>query len=164
MTESTISGNSAVGAGGVTIGSNHVTVKNSTISNNSATGDGGGVLIDNSRPFFVSSIIANNTGSSGPDCFTVAGDFPPDVLISEGFNLIQDTSGCVIKGVTAGNIYGMDPMLGPLQDNGGPTFTQALLPGSPAIDAVTVPSRCRGTDQRGVTRTTPCDIGAYESQ
>jgi hypothetical protein len=58
-----------------------------------------------------------------------------------------------------------DPLLGPLQDNGGPTFTHALLPGSPAIDAVPL-ADCAGvaTDQRGVERPQgpACDIGAYE--
>jgi hypothetical protein len=54
-----------------------------------------------------------------------------------------------------------DPMLGPLSDNGGPTQTMALLPGSPAIDAGT---SCTATDQRGVTRPqgAACEIGAYE--
>jgi hypothetical protein len=53
-------------------------------------------------------------------------------------------------------------MLGTLADNGGPTWTQALLPGSPAIGAAT---SCPATDQRGYPRpaTGPCDIGAYES-
>jgi CSLREA domain-containing protein len=58
-----------------------------------------------------------------------------------------------------------NPRLGPLKDNGGPTATMALAPGSAAIDAV--PARdggCPPTDQRGVQRTRgrPCDIGAYE--
>jgi hypothetical protein len=59
----------------------------------------------------------------------------------------------------------VDPLLGPLAANGGPTLTQALLPGSPAIDAV--PSSgagCPPTDQRGVIRPQgpACDIGAFE--
>ncbi|MFI5365855.1 MAG: choice-of-anchor Q domain-containing protein [Candidatus Binatia bacterium] len=62
-----------------------------------------------------------------------------------------------------------DPKLGPLQDNGGPTFTQALLPGSPAIDAgddaVTGAPLNLTTDQRGLPRKAGMhvDIGAYES-
>jgi len=60
---------------------------------------------------------------------------------------------------------GTDPNLGPLQDNGGPTFTHALLAGSPAID-VGSNADCPETDQRGVTRPINgiCDIGAYEYQ
>ena len=63
----------------------------------------------------------------------------------------------------------LDPMLGPLQDNGGPTQTRALLTGSPAIGAAD-DTACAGVaksvDQRGVTRPqgTHCDIGAYEYQ
>jgi hypothetical protein len=61
------------------------------------------------------------------------------------------------------------PRLGPLQNNGGPTDTHALLPGSPAIDAG-ASAACPATDQRGVARpldgngdgTTACDVGAFE--
>jgi hypothetical protein len=56
----------------------------------------------------------------------------------------------------------MDPRLAALADNGGPTQTEALLPGSPAIAAAT---NCPETDQRGFSRPTGrCDIGAYEHQ
>jgi hypothetical protein len=57
----------------------------------------------------------------------------------------------------------IDPMLAPLADNGGPTFTLALLPGSPAIDAGD-DTACPPTDQRGVARPigAHCDIGAFE--
>ena len=56
-----------------------------------------------------------------------------------------------------------DPLLGPLQNNGGPTDTQALGAGSPAIDAGD-PATCSATDQRGVARPqrARCDIGAFE--
>ncbi|MBP7622659.1 MAG: hypothetical protein KA763_01720, partial [Xanthomonadales bacterium] len=64
---------------------------------------------------------------------------------------------------------GVDPKLGPLQDNGGPTLTRALLSSSPAID-VGQNSTCATTDQRGVTRPADgdgngskiCDLGAVE--
>ena len=98
-------------------------------------------------------------------------DFSGEV-ISQGFNLIQNTNGCTITSDATGNHYGADPLLGPLQDNGGPTWTHALLPGSPCIDQGT--SGGLTNDQRGVTRpynvaTIPdaaggdgSDIGAYE--
>ncbi len=56
-------------------------------------------------------------------------------------------------------------MLGALADNGGPTLTHALLPGSPALDAGN-DAACSATDQRGVSRPqgAHCDIGAYEAQ
>jgi CSLREA domain-containing protein len=59
----------------------------------------------------------------------------------------------------------VDPSLLALADNGGPTKTQALSPGSPAIDAVPAAGAgCTSTDQRGVTRPfgAGCDIGAFE--
>jgi hypothetical protein len=79
-----------------------------------------------------------------------------------GFNLIGNTNGGTGFGST-GDLLGVNLLLGPLADNGGPTFTMALLPGSPAIDAGTsvgAPS----TDQRGVPRPqgSNVDIGAYE--
>jgi hypothetical protein len=66
---------------------------------------------------------------------------------------------------------GVDPLLGPLQDNGGPTFTHALLPGSLALDAIPWGTNGCGTthigDQRWQARPQPawgaCDIGAYEA-
>jgi len=91
-------------------------------------------------------------------------------LNSQGYNLIGDTTGTVILGITTGNLLDIDPLLGPLQNNGGPTDTHALLPGSPALDAGI--SGGPNTDQRGVPRPIDIpslpnaadgsDIGAYE--
>jgi CSLREA domain-containing protein len=108
------------------------------------------------------SIIAGNHALiTAPDC---GGTFT-----SGGNNLIGDgtQSTGFVNGVT-GDLVGdaaspIDPMLGPLADNGGPTWTHALLLGSPAIDAGN-PATCEATDQRGVTRPwgAACDMGAYE--
>jgi hypothetical protein len=86
------------------------------------------------------------------------------VLISEGYNLIENTNDCTIVGDQTGNLYGVDPVLGPLADYGGPTLTMPLLAGSPAIDAGPA-TGCLPTDQRGRTRPygPACDIGAFES-
>jgi hypothetical protein len=71
-----------------------------------------------------------------------------------------------------GSLIGVDPLLGPLADNGGPatssgqaTFTYALLSGSPALDAGN-DATCLSTDQRGVARPqgAQCDIGAFEKE
>ena len=101
---------------------------------------------------------------------------PPHFLRgSKGYNLSDDGS-CNFH--NSGDRNNTNPMLGPLQNNGGPTQTQALLPGSPAIDAGN-PSGCRDgkgnlitTDQRNYPRPNTediedkkgCDMGAYEKQ
>ena len=54
-------------------------------------------------------------------------------VTSLGYNLSSDDGGGYLTG--PGDQINTDPLIGPLQDNGGPTFTHALLPGSPAIDA-----------------------------
>jgi len=68
-------------------------------------------------------------------------------------------------GTITGSPYTADPLLGPLQPNGGPTPTMALGAGSPAIDTGT---GCAPLDQRGLPRPdhgeATCDIGAYETQ
>jgi cysteine-rich repeat protein len=92
-------------------------------------------------------------------------------LISQGYNLIQVTNSNIV-GDTTGNQIGVDPLLGPLADNGGPTPTRHPLFGSPAVDAANpaLPgsggAACEATDQRGVARPVGprCDIGAVETQ
>jgi hypothetical protein len=106
------------------------------------------------------SIVANNP--NGGDCYSVYGP-----ITSGGHNLDSDRS-CQLTAST--DLPGNDPLLGPLQDNGGPTFTHALLPGSPAIDAIPWGANGCGTylwsDQRWQSRShsvrSPCDIGVYE--
>jgi hypothetical protein len=153
LTNSTISGNSADIAGGGIWNSDTVIVQNSTISGNSA-GEGGGIR--NSGDVTVkNSIVAESP--SGGNCSLPGGTFT-----GEGDNLDDD-------GTCTGFEEVPDVMLGPLADNGGPTFTHALLPDSPAIDAVTDCTLEDGvtpvaTDQRGVPRPQreACDIGAFE--
>ncbi|MBN1993696.1 MAG: choice-of-anchor D domain-containing protein [Anaerolineae bacterium] len=173
IANSTFSGNSSITDGGgiyfrdVNMTLNYVTIASNTAdSDNDGTGNGGGVFVENSGPAFNvgNTIIAQNSDLSGggADCFTEDAATP---LTSLDYNLIQDTTGCSIVGATANNITGVSPNVGPLQNNGGPTDTRALLPGSPAIDAAN-PASCLATDQRGVARPQPaggrCDIGAYE--
>jgi hypothetical protein len=90
-------------------------------------------------------------------------------LQSKGYNPFGVTAQCGISGTLTGNLLNADPLLGRLRDNGGATWTHALLPGSPAIDSAD-PLICLPNDQRGVTRPKNgnglqfawCDIGAYE--
>jgi len=148
---------------------------NDTVSNNQANiGQGGGVLnVGTSHTILLSSILAANTADTGgPDCF--------GTLASGGYNLLGDPTSChgLTNGVrgdqTGATGSPLDPRLAGMGDNGGPTYTQALLPGSPAINAGR-PGVCLGsaftaliTDQRGAPRpdvaSGRCDIGAYEAQ
>jgi len=156
----TISGNTARTEGGGIFNFTGalVTLTNVTIYANSA-GFGGGVVVYGDGLILKNTILSGNIASYSPNC--------NDTLTSYGYNLIQDTAGCVLDGDEIGNIYGKDPLLGPLADNGGYTLTHALQPGSPAIDAAnfTDPYGNPVTqDQRGVTRPQGLtnDIGAYE--
>lgn len=174
---------------------NVVTIRNSTISYNHATGDfSGGIHNLNGLLDLFNSTVAYNTAaevsefggaqvSSGrrldpqdPELYTelrirntiLAGDGSlPNVfgqLTSLGHNLNSDNTG----GLNGpGDRVNTDPRLGPLQDNGGPTFTHALLPGSPAINAGDN-TDAPATDQRGpgfprIVGGT-IDIGAFEVQ
>ena len=170
VTNSTISGNSAAGDGGGLFARGTVKLNNTTIANNTAdrdrngSGNGGGIFNNpGSATTILNTLLADNsdTGAQAPDC---AG-----ALASQGNNLIKSLAGCIVGGNPAGNITGASPLLGPLASNGGPSQTQALLVGSPAIDSANT-ATCAQTDQRGVARPTDgdqntsfiCDIGAYE--
>jgi hypothetical protein len=150
--DSTISGNRAVGAGfaggyGGGIYGNNNTIINSTISGNSAHFGGGvagggniahttfnnnSALTDGGTLYLTSALELGNTilkaGVSGVNIFNNGGS-----LITHGYNVCSDNGGGFLNG--PGDQINTDPMLGPLQNNGGPTQTHALLPGSPAIDA-----------------------------
>ena len=177
ITNSTIGGNSANEGGGIYRRGGTLNITNSTISSNLASSIGGGIhssgiyygmILDNT-------IIAGNSASSGNDIWDTGG------VVSGTFNLIGDGTGQtgIVNG-TDGNQVGTSgspiiPLLGSLADNGGPTETHALMPGSPAIDAGDPAfSGLPDFDQRGVpfTRTydgdgvggVRIDIGAVEVQ
>jgi hypothetical protein len=165
----TFNGNSADG-GSFTSGSGGaiynfsglMTVTSTTVSGNSAagvTGSGGGIAGGGN---LWNTIVAGNAAPLAPD---VAG-----TVQSQGHNLIGDGTGG--SGFMATDLVGtfdnpIDPLLGPLQDNGGPTQTMALLPGSPAIDAGDN-TNAPDWDQRGVGYPRIVngiiDIGAFEVQ
>jgi|GEM_PF-1554402 len=160
ITNSTISQNSTDAAGGGifnTLGGS-LTITSSTISGNSADG-GGGIYNQDDSLSIINTIVAGNLSPGGSD---VRG-----AVSSQGHNLIGDTtesSGWLTSDLTGNANAPLNPLLGPLQNNGGPTQTMALLSGSPAIDAgVIIPGLT--TDQRGFPRPQGAapDIGAYES-
>lgn len=164
MSSSTVANNIAMSAsgpyshgGGIANGGTAI-ISNTTLSDNAAYAGGGisgAVVIQNS-------IVANSP--SGGNC--------DSAVTSNGYNLSSDGT-CNFS--NTGDLNNTSPMLGAVQNNGGPTQTMALLPGSPAIDAGN-PSGCTDgqghllkTDQRGEPRpdkedTGGCDMGAYELQ
>jgi uncharacterized repeat protein (TIGR01451 family)/uncharacterized delta-60 repeat protein len=170
----TLSGNRAAYRGGGVFVETALDLNNVTIAGNTA-GDGGGAIFNHytaSATRFRNSVIAQNTTDSGswPDLGSGQATF-----FSDGHNLIGNTKDAPFT-PDASDVHGtqaapLDPRLGPLQDNGGLTPTQALLPGSPALDAgnPAIPgsggTACEATDQRGVARgaAAPCDMGAFES-
>jgi CSLREA domain-containing protein len=166
LTNSTVSRNSAAsGDGGgilITSTTSRTTLRNTTVARNSAAQGGGGIRT--SGPLILTnSLVALNTAPQGPDVLKSGG-----VTVTARFSLLGIRSGSGVSDGVNGNQFGtrsnpLDPLLGPLADNGGPTRTHALLPGSPAIDAASTPD-CPTTDQRGVLRPqgAACDIGSYE--
>jgi hypothetical protein len=124
---------------------------NCTVSNNESYFSGGidgGATLKNT-------IVAYNTAAT-PDSGNCVGTFT-----SQDYNLSSDST-CNLT--TPNDMEDTDPLLSPLRDNGGPTWTHALLPGSPAINYIPIDQCFVDKDQRGVNRPQgpKCDIGAYE--
>lgn len=174
VVSSTIADNHVTGPGpndgGAILNFGPATLVNSTISQNSAEGGSGGIF---AAPFeLANSILAGNTASPSADCAAT--------LESRGYNVVGSPAGCTIVATTGDQVgtvvTALNPLLGPLAANGGPTPTMALLAGSPARDAgnPATPSDvlplppaltpCATSDQRGVSRPAGprCDIGAFE--
>jgi len=171
VVNSTFFDNAADYGGGIFNGAS-LTLYNSTLSGNSTFSSDSGTLdnetVKNGPPAtltMANTIIANSFGNSPGvtqnDCVNTDG------TISENTNNLVGDGTCSAGAV---NPVSGDPMLAALADNGGPTQTMALLPGSPAIDAgddtICSGTLVGGVDQRGVTRPQPeggaCDIGAFE--
>ncbi len=163
VNQSTFSGNTPVRGGGI-YSSGTLTVTSSTIAGNIAQLTGGGIQNLGTLTLANTIVAGNLVGSTPSDLVGTAGP-------GSTFNLIGDvnTAGGLVNGVN-GNLVGIDPKLGALADNGGPTQTMALLPFSPALEAgsnALVPAGVT-TDQRGAgftrIRGAVVDIGAYEIQ
>ncbi len=157
LTNSTISNNiAAIEGGGIRHITGTISLINSTVVSNTAPAEQrGGIVSYGGMTTLTNSIVAYNGGSG--NCWSRYGG----ILISQGHNISSDAT-CNFSAV--GDINEQDPLLGPLQNNGGLTFTHALLSSSsPAINAgdnIVCPS----SDQRGITRPQAgvCDIGAFE--
>lgn len=172
LTNSTVSGNKAYQAGGGINNFGRLILKNSTISNNEAPFKSGGGIHNAGIPgsgTLKNTIVAGNINADNPDvsdCNDVNGR-----LTSLGHNLVGSGRPSTTFGdetIEPTKVFAT--VLGPLGDNGGPTLTHALLPGSPAIDSGSPDCPPPETDQRGVPRPVDsdnndaalCDIGAFE--
>jgi hypothetical protein len=132
IVNSTITCNSAgtIGGGIYNVRAGWLVIANSTLSGNSA-GSGGGIYNDHqpyATPLVEIYCSILNAGLSGENIFNNDG-----TVTSHGYNVSSDNAGGYLN--SPGDQVNTDPLLGPLQDNGGPTLTHAPLPGSPAIDA-----------------------------
>ncbi len=168
---STFAGNSADEGGGIAIAAGAVTLRDCTISNNSA-GEGGGIANLRGTVSLGNTLVAGNLGSpvNTPPSDVFGGSFK-----SLGYNLIGigGEEGGLTNGINHDQVGTLakpiDPLLGSLQNNGGPTQTMALLPGSPAINAGNANALgLPAYDQRGpgYARVVEgqLDIGAFEVQ
>jgi hypothetical protein len=156
---STVSGNfgDLATQGGGVYNQGTFRVRHSTITDNGYVSAGGGIEGDVFE--MIDTIVAGNAtyGDDGPD---LLGN-----INQSSYNLIGDPRGG--SGFSPTDLLDVDPQLGALQDNGGPTFTHALLPGSPAIDAGdntgAPPYDQRGPGFPRIVNGT-IDIGAFEFQ
>ena len=131
---STISGNQVTGNdfGGGIFNDGTATITNSTIVDNTSGNVGGGIRNHIGDTLVLeNTIIAGNTGGGSADDLSDAGSGS----VTANFSLIQTNSGFTLAGGSGNNITDTDPLLGSLQNNGGPTDTHALLTGSAAINA-----------------------------
>jgi hypothetical protein len=160
ITNSSVVGNTSILLGGGIFGGT-MTITNSTISGNRAVfknrGDGGGVYnnltqltitnstLGDNRADHLGASIYNATDLGGGSGTVEIGNSildaglganiysSPGMVISHGYNLSSDDGSGFLT--ATGDLINTDPVLGPIQDNGGPTFTHELLTGSPAINA-----------------------------
>jgi len=181
MTNSSVSKNSSSSVGGMYVGpSSMLSMTNATVAQNTALrGLGSGLFIDsNVNGTILNSTIASNQASSFGAGIQVGGT---NDNLSLGNTIISDntvnnnSSNCTYKFANLGGnlqypfdpnspcsdgTIQSDPLLGALQNNGGPTLTIAPTPNSPAGGRGV--NNCPATDQRGQTRHIPCTLGAYE--
>lgn len=177
VANSTISGNSVGrstinGGGGIWVGALTgfppavLHLINSTVTNNTGASIGGGIShwvqssANTATTTAVNTIVAGNSAPTGGNCWIGTGS-----ITSLGYNM-EATDTCNFH--QPSDHPNTDQLLGPLANNGGPTWTHALLPTSPAINvadnATCAAPPVSGIDQRGVIRPQGlvCDIGAYE--
>lgn len=186
---STLSANPA-GTGGALYNAGNMWLANSTLSGNEAYDFGGGIFngggawIHNSSIVFNTLVEGTDLGAAGIDgnvalynsivagnirLFTSTYQDCSGTIHIEGVNLFSTYSNCTFSGPGSASLLNSLSLLGPLQNNGGPTKTHALLLGSTAIgtgdNTLCAAWPVLNLDQRGVTRPqgSQCDVGAYEA-
>ena len=144
IADSTVSGNTAsTGGGTYNDGAGTETITNSTFSGNTATPSGGGIFNINILVLTNSTLSGNSAGFGGgiynlgtvqigDTILNMSAISSSGTVTSLGYNLSSDNGGGFLTG--PGDQINTNPLLGPLQNNGGPTLTHALLAGSPGIN------------------------------
>lgn len=166
VTNSTLAFNTASDGGGIFAGGGSVELQNVTVDDNRAD-HGGAVFLTAGTVAARNTVFSRSRDRDGAfeslECDGTGGS-----VASLGGNLASDGS-CVLDG--PGDLNSTDPILGGIDDNGGPTFTILPLPGSPLIDGG-LATGCPPTDQRGFPRPVDggdpdtiaqCDVGAVEA-
>lgn len=183
ITNSTLDHNQARSGGGIEHFGGNMSLTNVTVSGNNATDNGGGLYVLGSLSARYLTVAFNGAGGSGGNIYhdqaqaTYSGVLVSDATaggncgrnggqVSTTGNNLESTNTCSFTAGT--DLVNQNPLLGPLQANGGATWTHALAVGSPAIDAVPLGINFCGmavaADQRGIVRPqgARCDIGAFE--
>lgn len=170
LVNTTVSGNNGIAGGGVanfgSAGTAVLNISNSTVSFNVATNRGGGIrneaaISGTALAALTSTIVSDNSAPTGPDIATQS-----PATIGGSNNLVETTAGYTFSSGSA-NIFGVDPILAPLGNNGGPTETHEIGFGSQALNNGSN-TRSLMFDQRGIgfprTSGAGTDIGAFERQ
>ncbi len=183
ITSSTIDHNQARAGGGIEHFGGNLSLTNVTVSGNNATDNGGGLYVFGSLTARFATFAFNGAGGSGGNIYhdqaqaTYSGVLVSNPnnggncgrnggQISSTGNNLESTNTCSFTAGT--DLVNREPSLGPLQANGGRTWTHALAVGSPAIDAIPFGINNCGmsvaVDQRGIARPQGprCDVGAFE--
>ena len=162
LTNTTLTGNQAERGGALERTTGSTLLRAVTIAGNTAP-RGSGILFNGTRAIYsvaTGVILANLPAAQNCALNAGTGAFGAnDRLSVPGANL-ESGAGCHLQ---SSDLSSTDPLLGPLANNGGPTQSRALLPGSPAVDKYTG-ADCPSTDQRAYKRPSgaACDIGAFE--